>query len=39
MIEVYRGSDYFVGQLLKGLMEQEGLQVHLNGCRTSGRFG
>ena len=24
MIEVYRGSDYFEAQLLKGLMEQDG---------------
>ena len=30
MIEVYRGSDYFEAQLLKGLMEQDGLQVFLH---------
>ena len=31
MISVYRGSDYFEAQLLKGLMEQQGLQVFLQG--------
>ena len=31
MIEVYRSSDYIEGQLLKGLMEQEGMQVFLTG--------
>ena len=39
MIEVYRGSDYFEGQLLKGLMEQEGLQVFLNGTALQGGLG
>lgn len=39
MITVYRGSDYFEGQLLKGLMEQEGLQVFLNGTALQGGLG
>ncbi|MGB0449119.1 MAG: DUF2007 domain-containing protein [Porticoccaceae bacterium] len=39
MIEVYRGSDFFEGQLLKGLMEQEGLQVFLNGTALQGGLG
>lgn len=39
MIEVYRSSDYVEGQLLKGLMEQEGLQVYLNGTALQGGLG
>ena len=39
MIEVYRGSNYFEGQLLKGLMEQDGLQVFLNGTALQGGLG
>lgn len=39
MIEVYRGSNYFEGQLLKGLIEQDGLQVFLNGTALQGGFG
>ena len=39
MIEIYRGSDYFEGQLLKGLMEQDGLQVFLNGTALQGGLG
>lgn len=39
MIEVYRGSDFFEGQLLKGLMEQDGLQVFLNGTALQGGLG
>ena len=39
MITVYRGSNYFEGQLLKGLMEQEGLQVFLNGAALQGGLG
>jgi hypothetical protein len=39
MIEVYRGSNFFEGQLLKGLMEQEGLQVFLNGTALQGGLG
>ena len=39
MIEVYRGSDYFEAQLLKGLMEQDGLQVFLHGAALQGGLG
>lgn len=39
MIEVYRSGDYVEGQLLKGLMEQEGLQVYLNGTALQGGLG
>jgi len=39
MIEVYRGSDYFEAQLLKGLMEQDGLQVFLHGAALQGGVG
>ncbi|MDC1210713.1 DUF2007 domain-containing protein [Porticoccaceae bacterium] len=39
MIEVYRGSDYFEAQLLKGLIEQDGLQVFLNGTALQGGLG
>jgi hypothetical protein len=39
MIEVYRGSDYFEAQLLKGLMEQDGLQVFLHGAPLQGGLG
>ncbi len=39
MIEIYRGSDYFEGQLLKGLMEQDGLQVFLHGAALQGGLG
>ena len=39
MIEVYRGSDYFEAQLLKGLMEQDGLQVLLHGAALQGGLG
>ena len=39
MIEIYRGSDYFEGQLLKGLMEQDGLQVFLHGAALQGDLG
>ncbi|MDG1818416.1 MAG: DUF2007 domain-containing protein [Porticoccaceae bacterium] len=39
MIEIYRGSDYFIGQLLKGLMEQDGLQVFLHGAALQGGLG
>jgi hypothetical protein len=39
MIEVYRGSNYFEGQLIKGLMEQDGLQVFLNGTALQGGLG
>lgn len=39
MIEVYRGSNYFEGQLIKGLMEQDGLQVFLNGSALQGGLG
>jgi hypothetical protein len=36
---VYRGSDYFEAQLLKGIMEQEGLQVFLQGAALQGAMG
>ena len=39
MIEVYRSSDYIEGQLLKGLMEQEGMQVFLTGAALQGGLG
>ena len=39
MIEIYRGSDYFEGQLLKGLMGQDGLQVFLHGAALQGGLG
>ena len=39
MIAVYRGSDYFEAQLLKGLMEQQGLQVFLQGAALQGGMG
>ncbi len=39
MIEVYRGSDYFEAQLLKGLMELDGLQVFLHGAALQGGLG
>jgi len=39
MISVYRGSDYFEAQLLKGLMEQQGLQVFLQGVALQGGMG
>ncbi|MGB1807674.1 MAG: DUF2007 domain-containing protein [Porticoccaceae bacterium] len=39
MISVYRGSDYFEAQLVKGLMEQQGLQVFLQGAALQGGMG
>ena len=39
MISVYQGSDYFEAQLLKCLMEQEGLQVFLQGAALQGGLG
>ena len=39
MISVYRGSDYFEAQLLKGLMEKQGLQVFLQGAALQGGMG
>lgn len=39
MKSVYRGSDYFEAQLLTGLMQQAGLQVHLNGTALQGGLG
>ena len=39
MISVYRGSDYFEAQLLKGMMEQQGLQVFLQGAALQGGMG
>lgn len=39
MISVYRGSDYFEAQILKGLMEQQGLQVFLQGTALQGGMG
>ena len=39
MISVYRGSDYFEAQLLKGLMEQQGLQVFLQGAALQDGMG
>ena len=39
MISVYCGSDYFEAQLLKGLMEQQGLQVFLQGAALQGGMG
>ena len=39
MISVYRSGDYFEAQLLTGLMEQEGLQVFLQGAALQGGRG
>ena len=39
MIEVYRSGDYVEGQLLKGLMEQQGLLAYLNGTALQGGLG
>jgi hypothetical protein len=39
LISVYQGSDYFEAQLLTGLMEQEGLQVFLQGAALQGGLG
>ena len=39
VISVYRGSDYFEAQLLKGLLEQQGLQVFLQGAALQGGMG
>jgi hypothetical protein len=39
VISVYRGSDYFEAQLVKGLMEQQGLQVFLQGAALQGGMG
>ena len=39
MIEVYRSGDYIEGQLLKGLMEQEGMQVFIGGSALQGGLG
>ena len=39
MKSVYRGSDYFEAQLLKGIMEQAGLQVFLQGAALQGAMG
>ena len=39
MLEVYRGSDYFEAQLIKGLMEQDELQVFLHGAALQGGLG
>jgi len=39
MISVYRSGDYFEAQLLTGLMEQEGLQVFLQGAALQGGLG
>ena len=39
VISVYRGSDDFEAQLLKGLMEQQGLQVFLQGAALQGGMG
>ena len=39
MISVYRSGDYVEAQLLTGLMEQEGLQVFLQGAALQGGLG
>ena len=39
MISIYRGSDYFEAQLLRDLIEQEGLQVFLQGAALQGGLG
>ena len=36
MISIYRGSDYFEAQLLRDLIEQDGLQVFLQGAALQG---
>ncbi|MBT4211317.1 MAG: DUF2007 domain-containing protein, partial [Porticoccaceae bacterium] len=39
MISVYRGSDYFEAQLLRNLIEQDGVQVFLHGASLQGGLG
>ena len=39
MISIYRGSDYFEAQLLRDLIEQDGLQVFLQGAALQGGLG
>ena len=39
MISTYRGSDYFEAQLLRDLIEQDGLQVFLQGAALQGGLG
>ncbi|MFB0990382.1 MAG: DUF2007 domain-containing protein, partial [Porticoccaceae bacterium] len=36
---IYRGSDYFEAQLLRDLIEQDGLQVFLQGAALQGGLG
>lgn len=39
MISVFRGSNYIEAQLLKGLLEQRGISVHLQGALLQGGVG
>ena len=39
MISIYRGSDYFEAQLLRDWIEQDGLQVFLQGAALQGGLG
>ena len=39
MISIYRGSDYFEAQLLRDLIEHDGLQVFLQGAALQGGLG
>ena len=39
MISVFRGSDYIQAQLLKGLLEQQGISVFLQGAALQGGLG
>ena len=38
MISIYRGSDYSEAQLLRDLIEQDGLQVFFAGRCAAGRL-
>lgn len=39
MISIFRGSNYIEAQLLKGLLEQRGIPVHLQGALLQGGVG
>ena len=39
MISIFRGSDYLQAQLLKGLLEQHGIGVFLQGAALQGALG
>jgi hypothetical protein len=39
VISVFRGSNYIEAQVLKGLLEQHGIPVHLQGALLQGGVG